>query len=83
MENELNVNDLVIDIAGPIFEGMSRMASVLGSITLSTIVDGSKAGTIQFGSEVIVYAELELNSAFEEEVRHFSIHFDIVKAMKI
>ena len=57
---EIPVNDFSIDITKPIFDGQNLTDSRTGSLTLSTIVDGSTTKPLDFGSEVIVYLQQKL-----------------------
>ena len=64
LQSEISVEDLELDITKPIFEDHISIEPEK-SLTLSTIVDGSTTKEPGFGSEVIVYLELELAPGFQ------------------
>ena len=64
LPTQVQVDDLQIDITKPTFEDKT-IASVEEAVSLSTIVDGSTTKELEFGSEVIVYLELNIPRGFE------------------
>ena len=64
LPTQVPVDSLEISIEKPTFVGQEKNYEE-GSIALKTIVDGSTTKEVDFGSEVLIYAELQLPVGFE------------------
>ena len=60
-----------ISIGKPTYAGQQKEYEA-GSVTLKTIIDGSTTKQLEFGSEVLIYAELALDTGFKVSYYGFS-----------
>lgn len=64
LPTEVPVDSLEIDITKPGYQGEDKTYDG-GSIPLKTIIDGSTTKELEFGSEVLVYADLGVPTGFK------------------
>ena len=64
IETTISIEELVLDVTAPTFEGATHTDDTDYDLTLSTIVDGVAGKTAVFGSEVAVIATFEPSEHF-------------------
>ena len=64
IQTTISIEQLVLNVAAPTFEGATHTDDTEYGLTLSTIVDGDAGKTAVFGSEVAVIATFEPSEHF-------------------
>ena len=68
LQNNIVVEALHLDASAPQYSTQS-LSETHDPLILRQILDGSTSGVLTYGSEIIVYAELLLYSAFQARIQ--------------